>query len=1103
MEYEVFYKELPKSHLLNTLYKKSSELYHVDFDFFGVLNRIRQRVSAEVAQINRLFPEYTPHDEAYHLKRLFSVADSVLGHKLIESMKATELFILSCGLYCHDWGMAVSESEKNHIRTLNETKTIDISNDFWILDNEREHFKEFLQQQGVKQSNNTTEALSEEIWRIYIRQTHALRSGVRALKFFEEHDQSMAKAISEVCIGHWLDFKNIRKYPSNYSVLGESINLRALAIYVRLIDLLDITSYRTPYVIWKFVLPQNPFSKMEWDKHRAIHSLSIKDYSQGRVIQVDGGTEDHEVYAALEDLKAWCDEQFRGCNDLLAEMNDKRHILDIYHIDWRIEPIGFKPSKVRFEFDREKMFEILAEEIYQNDPYVFLRELLQNSIDAIRLRKAYLKDKGLEIMGVINVEVEHLEDGDAIITWTDNGIGMNEHIIRNYLAVAGRSYYGSDEFKNEGLNIDPISRFGVGILSCFSVSECIEFETRREPYVEMSDMVLRVRIPSVKNHFRIDNCKCTTGFVGTRVKVYVNGRKIAKSIEANTIVRLEVTKYLSLIAGFVEFPIVIDEGDTKTAVLHPKYDERIVRERFGEQYRIHKLSFEYPWDEMFLPQDLAQSKEIFVEKNVDISSILPERGYEGNITHIVPKYEYIDLRIGDFNYKHDGIETICKGGCKKEDAKKARVYKTVRRNRGICKSCKIYSFHSVYRDGILISEAISPREFMKNRGNSLPNRLLPRIVVNLPKNESKTIDLARMHILGKYERWDRIIKKNYVKSVIDEFRAELISKDVYNRLYIMGRLLAYYNISIDELWSNFDTELWPVLYVNSEGEVICLEWKEVKQSEIYITPEYFDVNVENAIYNSLYTENAGNPIIKDWIGESGFIAYSPSFKRSHTMEWMIRISSYPIKQLYQLSSIRFLSSPLFEGIPIVQQISEKSQAHSDELDQEEIYIRAMNNPLDLSKEEKARLFNNLSYNYNIPKIIEFKQPYDKCFAYGWEMINYNHLIGQVFVKLIAFIELERSRKSLTPQLFGCLRDCLSGIPDYDYNNLSEVIDAIRQLWLFIKEYRLFNIGEVDDLIPNKKDFVPGTVIVKDNNQYLFHSLMFKNTKRLDSEFVES
>ena len=213
------------------------------------------------------------------------------------------------------------------------------------------------------------------------------------------------------------------------------------------------------------------------------------------------------------------------------------------------------------------LYEVIT---YQNDPYVFLRELLQNSIDAIRLRKAYLKDKGLEIMGVINVEVEHLEDGDAIITWTDNGIGMNEHIIRNYLAVAGRSYYGSDEFKNEGLNIDPISRFGVGILSCFSVSECIEFETRREPYVEMSDMVLRVRIPSVKNHFRIDNCKCTTGFVGTRVKVYVNGRKIAKSIEANTIVRLEVTKYLSLIAGFVEFPIVIDEGDTKTAVLHPR-----------------------------------------------------------------------------------------------------------------------------------------------------------------------------------------------------------------------------------------------------------------------------------------------------------------------------------------------------------------------------------------------------------------------------------------------------------------------------------------------------------------------------------------------------
>lgn len=131
-------------------------------------------------------------------------------------------------------------------------------------------------------------------------------------------------------------------------MLRESVNLRALAVYMRLIDLLDLSEDRTPYVIWKFVAPRDPKSKMEWAKHRALHPITCPSYQQGRIIQVDGSTDDHEVYAALEDLRIWCDEQLRGCNDVLARMNDDRHKLDIYHIDWRVGARGFKPVLVQF-----------------------------------------------------------------------------------------------------------------------------------------------------------------------------------------------------------------------------------------------------------------------------------------------------------------------------------------------------------------------------------------------------------------------------------------------------------------------------------------------------------------------------------------------------------------------------------------------------------------------------------------------------------------------------------------------------------------------------------------------------------------------------------
>ena len=155
---------------------------------------------------------------------------------------------------------------------------------------------------------------------------------------------------------------------------------------------------------------------------------------------------------------------------------------------------------MQFEFDRERMFEILADEIYGGDSHVFLRELLQYSIDAIRMRQEVMSKKGMAMPGVIFVTVDHGDNGDAEVVWWDNGIGMDEYVVRNYLAVAGKSYYTSDDFKRLGLNMDPISRFGVGILSCFMVAEKIDSPTQTgiQP-IQNIDSVMAVRAQELTN----------------------------------------------------------------------------------------------------------------------------------------------------------------------------------------------------------------------------------------------------------------------------------------------------------------------------------------------------------------------------------------------------------------------------------------------------------------------------------------------------------------------------------------------------------------------------------------------------------------------------
>jgi len=378
------------------------------------------------------------------------------------------------------------------------------------LSDERDRLTQFTKEQNLKKnSEGQFEQFPIEMWREYVRQTHAFRSSERIRRFFSTIDGGISDAASRVCSGHWLtfnDLQNYNLYPPNFAVLRETINLRALAVYLRLVDLLDLGEDRTPYIIWKFVAPRDPRSKMEWKKHRALQPVTCPTYQNGRIILVDGSTNNHEVYAALEDLRIFCENQLRGCNDTLSRMKDSRHMLDLYHIEWRVAPQGFEPSSIQFEFDRERMFEILSDEIYNGDPYVFLRELLQNSIDAIRMRREVLNSKGIEPknLGVINVDVKHGDEGDAVITWKDDGIGMDEYIIRNYLAIAGNSYYRSSDFEHQGLKMDPISKFGIGILSCFMVADRIEIETFRDPYLPPGSPPIKVIIPAVNRQFRIE-----------------------------------------------------------------------------------------------------------------------------------------------------------------------------------------------------------------------------------------------------------------------------------------------------------------------------------------------------------------------------------------------------------------------------------------------------------------------------------------------------------------------------------------------------------------------------------------------------------------------
>lgn len=117
--------------------------------------------------------------------------------------------------------------------------------------------------------------------------------------------------------------------------------------------------------------------------------------------------------------------------------------------------------------------------LYQN-PYACLRELYQNSLDACR-RRLCANDNKIN-RGRIAFGIKKEEGRGTYLYCYDNGVGMDEHVIENYLLRIGNSYYKSDDFQQErmGMSKDfvPISQFGIGIISCFMIASRIEVITK-------------------------------------------------------------------------------------------------------------------------------------------------------------------------------------------------------------------------------------------------------------------------------------------------------------------------------------------------------------------------------------------------------------------------------------------------------------------------------------------------------------------------------------------------------------------------------------------------------------------------------------------------
>ncbi|MEU4352184.1 HSP90 family protein [Streptomyces sp. NPDC023838] len=129
---------------------------------------------------------------------------------------------------------------------------------------------------------------------------------------------------------------------------------------------------------------------------------------------------------------------------------------------------GTPPDVNSFQVDLRGLVDLLSHHLYSS-PRVYVRELLQNAVDAVTARRAH--DPGARI----HIRLSAVDGRVAI---EDSGIGLTADEVHTLLATIGRSSKRGGEHGLESARREFLGQFGIGLLACFVVARQIRVVTR-------------------------------------------------------------------------------------------------------------------------------------------------------------------------------------------------------------------------------------------------------------------------------------------------------------------------------------------------------------------------------------------------------------------------------------------------------------------------------------------------------------------------------------------------------------------------------------------------------------------------------------------------
>ncbi len=583
---------------------------------------VRDELMKWLPQIVLFFSHYSSHG-VDHSDRIVAQLSKLLfisRGKLAVPFSPGEIYCLLCAAYLHDIGMVASPGEMADILDSAAWKE-------FVADGNSGH-EAFQQYEGLRaaagpatkeQAHFFADIALRQLLAEYVR-THHHERGKSTLEMHPflrqlvDHGDSVAfETISALGVGHGLasaELTDASRFPEERDVLGDKVNVRFLARLLRIGDLLDMDSRRADPMTAKAVAPLPPGAIPHWKQYSTKKHENISSKEIAYTFECD----EQETHRVLRDWFGWLESEVHEAG--LEQLHATRHS------GWKVPrcivssqatpndgnktarpTIIIRPASGanytfhdwKFELDHEQILERLIYDVNAG-PLIFVRELVQNALDATRCQMysdfakehpdqplperptqfpAEFRERYPVILTLAEEDVKASPDAKPekrmVFTIEDCGTGMNEDIIKHYFLQVGRSYYRSNDFR-EHYKFAPTSRFGVGFLSVFAVSKAITVNTARRDDASGTIRGLRLSFREPRSYLLtepwppFEGRPETSRRTGTRIRVVLEAWEQEASL----------VNHARELCVAVEVPVVVREAEQETVIHGDRLIDRTV-----------------------------------------------------------------------------------------------------------------------------------------------------------------------------------------------------------------------------------------------------------------------------------------------------------------------------------------------------------------------------------------------------------------------------------------------------------------------------------------------------------------------------------------------